>query len=379
VVAFDPSVPEESEGKSPKGGIGDREESSDEDTSSSIITEEASRGIAPFTPDMIFAELVKNYRNAEKLFGKRLIRLVSGYDPGYVRRNIKIAEFRKEIKKRVRQLTLQMKRERLLEGEEYTEKALLIAGLNLLEDELRKLRGMKTGKWQRNRVKGSEFKEYRQFMQGDRFRDVSFKQSIKVMGRRGHKELLIEDVRVVEKEEREQVNIALCIDSSASMKGEKMANAKKAALALSYTALMKGDTIRIVEFNSTGASIPSGRSFRDIVISISSIVARGQTNIAAAIRKGAEVLHGKKGSRQIILVSDALATAGDSPLRDALDAASELREEGLSLSVVGIALDSEGNKFARRLVELGRGRLYSLKSSAQLDMALLEEYSALRG
>lgn len=373
MVAFDISKADEAEGSS-RGGVGNKREGSSDMDAATLITEIMGTGSAPFTPDMILAEMVKNYRNAERLFGRRLIRAFSGYDAGYVKKNINISEFRKELKKRSRSLTLKMKEEGLVEKGEYTEKALLIAALSMLDDELKRLESLGYGKSNKRFVKEGEFKEYRGFTMNDRFRDMAFKQSIKMMARRGHKTLIPEDLKVKVKDDKEEVDIVLCVDSSASMKGEKIEKAKKAALALAYTTNLRGDSLGIVEFNSRSVGVPPGGSFTDIIKWIASIQARGQTNIAEAMYRAISLLKKENGMKHIIMVTDALATAGQSPVEDALNAVYKIKAEQINLSIIGISLDKEGEKAARKMVEIGSGRLYSLNDASNLDVLLLEEY-----
>ncbi len=373
MVAFDISKADEAEGSS-RGGVGNKREGSSDMDAATLITEIMGTGSAPFTPDMILAEMVKNYRNAERLFGRRLIRAFSGYDADYVKKNINISEFRKELKKRSRSLTLKMKEEGLVEKGEYTEKALLIAALSMLDDELKRLESLGYGKSNKRFVKEGEFKEYRGFTMNDRFRDMAFKQSIKMMARRGHKTLIPEDLKVKVKDDKEEVDIVLCVDSSASMKGEKIEKAKKAALALAYTTNLRGDSLGIVEFNSRSVGVPPGGSFTDIIKWIASIQARGQTNIAEAMYRAISLLKKENGMKHIIMVTDALATAGQSPVEDALNAVYKIKAEQINLSIIGISLDKEGEKAARKMVEIGSGRLYSLNDASNLDVLLLEEY-----
>ena len=65
-----------------------------------VIKDAINQGLGSFTPDMMFENLVKDYRNAEQIYGKSMLRYLTGYEPDYVERNIKIPEFQKEIKKK---------------------------------------------------------------------------------------------------------------------------------------------------------------------------------------------------------------------------------------------------------------------------------------
>ena len=53
-----------------------------------VMIEALNMGMSSFTPDLIFENLVRNYSMAKKLYGEKLLRLLTGYDPGYIDRNI---------------------------------------------------------------------------------------------------------------------------------------------------------------------------------------------------------------------------------------------------------------------------------------------------
>src|SRR3989339_1548455 len=57
-----------------------------------LISDAINQGMGSFTPDVMFEQLVKNYSIAKQIYGESLIRLVSGYEPDYVNKNIGIPE-----------------------------------------------------------------------------------------------------------------------------------------------------------------------------------------------------------------------------------------------------------------------------------------------
>ena len=64
-----------------------------------LIRDSINQGISSFTPDLFMEQLVKSYSLAKKIYGESLIRLISGYDPNYLKRNIHIPEFQRELQK----------------------------------------------------------------------------------------------------------------------------------------------------------------------------------------------------------------------------------------------------------------------------------------
>lgn len=53
-----------------------------------LLQEAANQNIGMFTPDMMYSQMVKNYAQAERMLGEKLVRLLTGYDSGYIGRNI---------------------------------------------------------------------------------------------------------------------------------------------------------------------------------------------------------------------------------------------------------------------------------------------------
>ena len=66
-----------------------------------LIEEAINRGIGAFTPDLMFEQLVKNFQITKQIYGEKIIRLIAGYNPDYIERNLGIPEFRKELKEKV--------------------------------------------------------------------------------------------------------------------------------------------------------------------------------------------------------------------------------------------------------------------------------------
>ena len=66
-----------------------------------LLKEAVNQGIGAFVPDDLFENLVNNFSNAERLYGQTFLNLVSGYDFNYLKRNIKIPEFQRELKRKI--------------------------------------------------------------------------------------------------------------------------------------------------------------------------------------------------------------------------------------------------------------------------------------
>ena len=68
-----------------------------------IIADAINQGKSAFTPDMMFEDIVRNYSQAKNIHGEKLIRQLSGYSDAYIDRNVRIPEFRRELKRKLEQ------------------------------------------------------------------------------------------------------------------------------------------------------------------------------------------------------------------------------------------------------------------------------------
>src|SRR3989338_558645 len=82
-----------------------------------LLAESVDYAIGSFTPDLIFEKLVQNYKNAQQLYGPTIIRELTGYAGGFIEKNLKVAEFKKELKENIHKNIDRMKKEGLLDKE----------------------------------------------------------------------------------------------------------------------------------------------------------------------------------------------------------------------------------------------------------------------
>ena len=101
-----------------------------------IVEEAFNNNTGSFMPDMMFKDLVKNFKNAEKLYGETLIRELSGYDPRSIDKNVKIPGFQRELQKRLEEKAEDLKNKGLLKKNgTFTKEALNTAALFLIREE----------------------------------------------------------------------------------------------------------------------------------------------------------------------------------------------------------------------------------------------------
>ena len=102
-----------------------------------LLNDSISYGIGSFNPDIMFDNLTKSYSLAKQIYGESILRMLSGYDGGYLKKNLAIPEFRKEIKDNISRKISQLMDEGLIAGDySITEKGLELASLVLYFQEL---------------------------------------------------------------------------------------------------------------------------------------------------------------------------------------------------------------------------------------------------
>jgi len=346
-----------------------------------MIQEATNQGIGAFTPDMLFASMTKNFSIAKQIFGDKLLRLLTGYDPNYIEKNLKIPEFRKELQKALYENIGQMKDDNLLDSEGIiTDKGAELGALVLVKELDKFIAKDKMGEKINKRARHyGEKAGNRNYRKGDRYKDINIKRSVHMAIRRAHKNLMVQDLVTSEREGRGKVSIIFALDASASMKGKKLEMSKKAGIALAYNAIRDKDDVGLVVFGSEiKSAIPPTRDFSTLLNEISHIKASKQTDFAAMIAKSVELFPPTGETKHLILLTDALPTVGKDPEKETLRAVSTARSAGITISLVGIQLDKEGIELAKQITKIGEGRLSLAKDLANVGSIVLEDYYAVR-
>ncbi len=346
-----------------------------------IVKEALNYGISSFTPDLFFEQLVKNYSMVKKIYGERIIQYLSGYDPNYIGRNIKIPEFQRVLKKNIGDSVDKLKKDKFLDKDGViTEKAFELASLTLYIEELDNLvpKGIMGEKIHKKTfIYGSKL-DTKNYKKGDRYRDIALKKSVKTAIRRKHCKLEIEDLKTFERSSRGQIYIVYAMDASGSMKGKKLELSKKAGIALAYKAINKKDKVGLVVFGTeVKKEIKPTLDFSNILKEISNIRASGETDIKESLNKAITMFPDEDMTKHLIILTDAMPTVGEKPEKETLEAVSKARAHGITISLIGISLDKKGRQLAERIAEIGEGRLYIAKDIEELDKIVLEDYYSL--
>jgi len=344
-----------------------------------VIEEALNRGVGMFTPDAVMEKFVKDYSMAKQLYGETLIQKLTGYDPNYIDKNIKIPEFQRELKDKIEKKMDELKKEKLIDkNNEFTEKAIELTALVSYVEEIENLvgKGFFGEKQQKQRNIHGLRQDIKEYQKGDRYKDISIHKSVKTAVRRLHKTIDIKDFRVHERQSKGSIEIIYAIDASSSMKGDKLKNAKRAGIALAFKALEQRDKVGVIVFGEDiKAALNPTNSLSDILKVIARVTAMGQTNLAATIRRSIDMFSNEKQmTKHLILLTDAMPTKGKEPEKDTLEAVSLARHSGITVSLVGVAIDKKGEAMAKKMSELGEGKLYLVTNVEQLDVILLQDY-----
>ncbi|MFT4297897.1 MAG: vWA domain-containing protein, partial [Candidatus Woesearchaeota archaeon] len=343
-----------------------------------LINEAVNQGISAFTPDLMFENLTQNYVNAERLYGKKLIQLLTGYNPGYVKKNVRIPEFCRELKLALESNLKDLKKQQLLDSDgTITSRGVYLASLILYTEELDNLvaKGLVGKKEHKKKMHYGDKDDIRPYRSHDRYKDIDLKKSIKNSIRRKHSSITSDDLIVSERKAKGNIQIIYGLDASGSMKGKKIETAKKAGIALAFKAIEKKDKVGIIVFGSDiKEEIAPTLDFAHILSSIAEIKASQETNMTATIEKAIQLFPDYNCTKHLILLTDAMPTVGSEPEREVLKMISQAMCLGITISLIGIGLDAEGEKFAKKIISISNGRLYIINKLDDVDKVILQDY-----
>ncbi|MFO7710915.1 MAG: VWA domain-containing protein [Candidatus Woesearchaeota archaeon] len=346
-----------------------------------LLSDVLNQGFSSFTPDMMFDSLTKDFATAKQIYGEKLIRLVTGYDANYVRKNINIPEFQRELNERMQKKAEDLKKEGYFDASnQMTDKGVYLASLILYTEELDNLipKGIFGEKVHKQTHNDGVIDNTRLFRKGDSYRDLAMRSSLRQAIKRQHKNLQKEDLRVDEKKSKGSINIIYAMDASGSMKGKKIEAAKKAGIALAFKAIEKNDPVGLIVFGTEiKETIEPTLDFRKILRKITPVTAAKQTNLTDTIRKAVTLFPRGKATKHLTLLTDAVPTVGEDPNQEVLEAVSLARNSGITVSLIGINLDKDAISFAEKITSIGEGKLFVLRDLENLDKIILEDYHSL--
>lgn len=184
--------------------------------------------------------------------------------------------------------------------------------------------------------------------------------------------IALDGLRVVRPEVRPPVNLTLVMDRSGSMSGDKIENARAAAIE-AVRRLSSEDIFSLVIFDhEVETLVPATRvgDCRDIEARIRSIIPRGNTAIYGGVTQGAAELRkhfeDRRYTHRLLLLSDGLANQGPSSPDDFARLGVSLLRERISVSTVGVGLDYNEDLMTR-LARRSDGNTYFVSTSRDLS------------
>ena len=166
------------------------------------------------------------------------------------------------------------------------------------------------------------------------------------------------------------VNLALVIDKSGSMTGEKIARARQAALA-AVDRLASDDVVALIVYDSEVMTLVPARPVGDgqaLRSAIHRLGANGGTNLHGGVVAGAAELHRYLENNylhRVILLSDGQANVGPSSPHELGLLGARLQSQGISVTTIGLGLDYNEDLMTR-LARRSDGNTYFVADSAAL-------------
>lgn len=160
----------------------------------------------------------------------------------------------------------------------------------------------------------------------------------------------------IEQGERQKINLALVVDTSGSMQGQALQDAKQASQSL-VDALGEGDLLSVVGFGSSAevvvpTTVLDQHNVKEIKAKIAAMEASGTTDMAGGLSAGlAELRQQLRPDRlhRVVLLSDGVPNDDGQLLGLAQSAGSQ----GISITAMGLGLDYDESLMAKLAMHSG--------------------------
>ena len=358
-----------------------------------LIRSMTNRGIIGVDSKFLAKSMIIDIKSALGTYGENVIEGLSGRTILALKRfkgdRAMIVRLAETIDERLQAL----RDDGLLDEDGATSGGLELAGLDLLSDELKEL-GEETGVGEhesqvRGAARGSSIVDIVPYRKGTHaYNSLALRKIIRTAIRHGRKKISRDDLHVFERAKRAGIDFVFAIDTSGSMRGEKIDAAKRAAIGLAYTSLRERDRVAVISFKNTAERVVGLRESGDILDfakRMAGLSPSHTTNIAAGLQRSIDVLaeeetstHGGR-NKHIILITDAMPTAGARPVDTTLELVQVACEQWkTTVSVIGITLTPDGESLARRIAGIGGGEFYHVRRASDIRDAVLGDAGRVR-
>ena len=182
---------------------------------------------------------------------------------------------------------------------------------------------------------------------------------------------------------RPPLDLAIVIDRSGSMSGEKLAQAKQAAYQL-LAELDARDHVAIVAYGSDvdtvfASQLATDEAKRAAQAAVARIYDDGGTNLSGGLVAGASEIFRARNPEavgRIVLISDGIANEGLFASGDLQKLSADTASRGVSITTVGVGLDFD-ERTMTSIANSGRGNYYFVESAAALPQMFETEMARL--
>jgi len=165
--------------------------------------------------------------------------------------------------------------------------------------------------------------------------------------------------------EREPLSLAIVLDRSESMSGEKIKRLKESVLR--FIALMEpNDRAALIAFSDTVALLEPLTGDRDrLTIAVQAIEPEGHTALYDAVAQGAGALQGVPGRKAVVVLTDGIANRGALNIDQAI---AEAVNDFVSVTVIGLGADVRTGRLERIAQETGGAYFFTPSASGLAEI-----------
>lgn len=182
---------------------------------------------------------------------------------------------------------------------------------------------------------------------------------------------------------RAPIDVALVVDTSGSMSGDKIQNARMAAASF-IDGLAEGDIVSLYAFSDAPRmlappTVVDRESRARLLHQVGGLYAAGGTNIYGGLTVAQDAVSAAPPThpvRRVVMISDGRANIGPSTPAELGDLAARVTENGAQITAIGVGLDYDESTLGT-IAARTSGRLYHLEQPQQMAVILNDELSLL--